>query len=189
MFKPVINFCLATHLLIGCGSVTPAGLIAAARLDPIETPPSDIAIAISVPEILRLNDGDAMLFLGFAPDDADPIGATVPLTISTEPGPQTPDAGEAIYVFAFSVPDAAELSAIQAQIRALKAEDTAGTGTLSVQINGGCLTDDLPERLQVATWIRTSPTQAFVSLTRQTDFLEALPEQERVAFVKNLQAC
>ncbi len=191
MFKPLCLYGLASLILAGCSAISPSGLVAAARLDPLETNPNDISIAVGVPEVLHLANGDAQLFFGFAPDGTNtpsPVGTTVPLTVSTETGPLTPIAGQAIYVFGFATSEAAQLSAVQDRMKALKEQGVMGTGTLSVAITGGCLTgtlDDLP----VATWIQTSPDSGFAQLTRPTDFLDTLPLQERLQLIERLQPC
>ena len=192
MFKPILLSSLISLLLTGCSVVSPSGLIAAAQLDPLETDPRDISIAVGVPEALRLADGDAQLFLGFAPDGTNtppPVGTTVPLMVSTETESLTPIAGQAIYVFGFGASEAAQLSVVQDRIRALKEQDVTGTGTLNVGITGGCLTGTLTDGLPVATWIQTSSDGAFASLTRPTDFLGTLPQQERVHLMERLQPC
>lgn len=192
MFKPIFLSGLISLLLTGCSTVSPSGLIAVARLDPLETDPSDISIAVGVPEVLRLADGDAQLFFGFAPSGANtpsPVSATVPLTVSTEAESLTPIAGQAIYVFGFAVSEASQLSAVQNRIKALKDQGLTGTGTLSVAITGGCLTGTLDNGLPVATWIQTSSDGGFTPLTRPTDFLDTLPKQERLQLIERLQPC
>lgn len=192
MSKSIFLSGLISLLLTGCSAVSPSGLIAAAQLDPLKTDPSDISIAVGVPEVLRLADGDAQLFFGFAPDGANtppPVGTTVPLTVSTEAGSLTPNAGQRIYVFGFGTSEAAHLTAVQDRIRALKDRGLTGTGTLSVGITGGCLTGTLTDNLPVATWIQTSSDGAFVLLTRPTNFLDTLPDQERLQLIERLQPC
>lgn len=192
MLKSVLSVCVTGVVLVGCGVVSPAGLVAAARLDPLGTPPGDISVAISVPDALRLSDGDATLYLAFAPDDPDiaaPIATTVPLSISDETGPRAPAPGEAIYVFGFSASAAAQLSAVQDQITSLKRQDVAGKGTLSIGVGGGCLTRALDARLPVTTWLRTDPAAEFVSLTRSADLLDVLPPDERRQLEAELTPC
>lgn len=60
----LVGVCLAT--LAGCSTLSPAGMIAASRLDPQGTPPDQIALAVGVPETIRLASGDARLRLSFA---------------------------------------------------------------------------------------------------------------------------
>lgn len=55
--------------LIACSSVTPRGLIAASRLDPLNSDAAKLAVAVGVPNTVRLVDGDAEFALSFVPED------------------------------------------------------------------------------------------------------------------------
>lgn len=193
MFRTAISMCLSAAVLAGCGSVSPAGLIAASRLDPLETPPGDIAVAVSVPEALRLRDGDAVLHLGFVPDDpsvADPVVATVPLSVSEDRlGPREAQSGERIYVFGFSPTTAAQLKDVQTRIKALQADDIDGEGTLSIGVEGGCLEGDLGDALPVATWLRTGPEAKFVTLTNATNLFDLTSSEEQAELKAEISRC
>jgi len=193
MSKILISTCLAAVLLVGCGSVTPAGLTAVSRLDPLESPLSDLVVAISIPEALRLRNGDAEFRLGFTPEDqsaTDVIDETVPLThMDGIEGPRPTAVGETIYVLGFSTQDAANLTHIQDQIKTMQAQDIKGTGTLSITIRGGCLTNDLAQGLVVSTWLRIDPAANFVLLTRNVNLLDVLPPARRAQLKGNLIPC
>lgn len=193
MFRTVIPMCLSAAMLAGCSSVSPAGLIAAARLDPLETSPGDIAVAVSVPEALQLRDGDAVLYLGFVPDDpavAAPVAATVPLSVSESMvGPRAALPGERVYVFGFTPATAAQLEDVQARIKTLKAEDVQGEGTLSIGVEGGCVVDDLGDALPVATWLRTGPEAKFVTLTNATNLFDLMSSEEKAELKAEISQC
>ncbi|WP_208353452.1 hypothetical protein [Pseudaestuariivita rosea] len=183
---------IALGILTGCGSLSPAGMIAASRLDPLETPPADISVAVSVPKVVRLRDGDAELTLSFTPASGragDTVLAQVPLTVTaTADGPRAPAADEAIYVFGFNADAANALSVAQDRIKGLRARGVEGKGSLSIGVTGGCLTAPLPGALPVATWLRTGD-DAFVPLTRPTDMLQALQPEDRDLLIQGLQPC
>lgn len=193
MLRTIFGAGLMAVFLAGCGSITPAGLLAANRLNPLETPPGDIMVAVGVPEALRLQDGDATFRLAFSPanpTETPPVDTTVPLTLLTgTPAPQPSTANETIYVLGFSPQDAARVSATQARIRALKEQEIAGEGALGISVIGGCLAGDLDGRLPVSTWLRTDPQGAFVPLTRRSDLLQALPAEERAQLEAALEPC
>jgi hypothetical protein len=178
MLKSAIFTSLTAIVVTGCSGISPAGLIAAYRLDPLETSPSDISVAISVPDALRLHDGDASLYLAFVPDDpstAAPITTTVLLSVSENAtGPRQSAVGETIYVLGFSTQAAAQLSATQDKIKVLKEQKVKGTGTLSVNITGGCLSRALGDSFPISTWLRTDPKASFVPLTHNSDLLDAI---------------
>lgn len=193
MLKPLLSLCLVAAVLAGCGSVTPAGLTAAARLDPVLTPPGDLTVAFGAPDALRLRDGDVMFRLAFTPDDpavAEPVAASVPLSVleGTMP-PRATAAGEVVYVLGFSAQNAARLSAVQQQIIALGDRNVDGKGSISINVQSGCLSRDLGDSLPVSSWLRTDPEARFVRLTRQVDLFDVLPEAERAALEAKLEPC
>lgn len=193
MSKHIVSALLAAVLLTACGTVTPGGLIAASRLDPLEASPSDIVVAISVPEALRLRDGDAVFRLGFMPEDqsvAMPIDAVVPLTIMdgiTSPRPA--QSGEAIFILGFSAQDAAEIAAVQEQIKTIKAQEVDGSGALGITIESGCFTSELGDSLEISTWLRTDPADNFVLLTRSVNLFDVLPPEGRAQLEAKLNRC
>ncbi|MEL7184128.1 MAG: hypothetical protein AAFY65_06215 [Pseudomonadota bacterium] len=193
MFTPIRIALIAASLVTGCGSVTPAGLVAAMRLDPLATPPGDITVAVSVPNTVRLTDGDAQFRLAFTPDDptrAGSVDTTVPLTlIENATDAPTPPDGDAVYVWGFAPRDAARVAKAQAQITAARSNGLAGDGSVGVSIEGGCTTVPLGDTLPVSTWLKTGPDTGFVQLTRRTDLLTALPAAERSALLSKLTRC
>lgn len=193
MLKATISLCLMAAVLAGCSSLTPAGMIAAMRLDPLETPPGNLTVALGVPDALIMQDGDAQFRLAFQPEDptaAVPVDTTVPLTLLDDAnGPRAAAAGEAIYVFGFSPQDAALVSAAQKQILALKEQQIDGDGKMNITIVGGCLTRDLGGSLPVSTWLRSDPQASFAPLIRRVDFFDVLPAEERAQLEAALVPC
>ncbi len=193
MLKFAIFTSLTAIVVTGCSGISPAGLIAASRLDPLETSPSDIAVAISVPDALSLQDGDVSLYLAFVPDDLNTyvaIATTVLLSVSeSATGPRQSAVGETIYVLGFSTQAAAQLSATQDKIKALREQEIKGTGTLSVDVTGGCLSGALGDSLQISTWLRTDPEASFVSLTHNIDLLDAISPENLAQLKSNFVQC
>ncbi|MGJ8624116.1 MAG: hypothetical protein ACSHW1_15260 [Yoonia sp.] len=193
MSKYIFSAFLVAVLLTACGSVTPGGLIAASRLDPLETSPSDIIVAVSVPEALRLRDGDAVFRLGFIPEDqsvAEPIDAVVPLTILDGiTKPRSAQSGEAIFILGFSAQDAAEIAAVQEQIKTIRAQGVDGSGSLGITIESGCYTSELGDSLEVSTWLRTAPADNFVLLNRSVNLFDVLPPEGRAQLEAKLNRC
>jgi len=186
-------FCLLALILAGCAGVSPAGLIAASRLDPLESPPGNISVAVSVPDAVQLKKGDADLSLAFVPDDperAASISKSVPLSISSRvAGPRDPKEGEAIFVLGFSEEDAVGLTAIQDQIKSLRSKGVEGSGSLSVAITGGCVTRELDDGLPVTIWLRTDPGAKFVLLTRSADLFKETSSEDAASFKDEMQRC
>lgn len=183
---------LSALFLVGCSSVNPAGLIALARLDPMTARPGDMTVAVGVPDALNLRDGDAVFAIAYAPQDpnAEPIDASYPLVIiSGGAGPREPLAGETIYLARFAPEDAAELAAVQAQIRRDREMGGEGKGSISVGVEGGCLADRSIEALPVSIWLQTDPGASFAPLVSGADLFGELTEQEEAAFRSEIAAC
>ncbi|WP_298838195.1 hypothetical protein [uncultured Roseobacter sp.] len=171
--------------LAGCSAITPGGLFEAAQLNPLETNPGDVSVAVSAPDAVRLRDGDATLYLGYRPENPDiaPIETTVALSVRDHGQlPRAPERGEQFYVLSIGPDAAAQLSAVQKKIREAKAAGVEGLGTLSIAVNSGCLTRDLEGALIVSTWLRTDPTGDFVQLTRKTDLSDQSDQSLTDAF-------
>ena len=179
--------------LIACSSVTPRGLIAASRLDPLNSDAAKLAVAVGVPNTVRLVDGDAEFALSFVPEDTQyaPVSETVSLQVrpSQDIVVEPNSTSETIYVAQFSPGDADRIAAAQARIKALKNNGIEGEGSLSIGVVGGCFTQETLTSLPVSTWLRTDPTASYVRLTRTQDMLAALPADEAAAIKTNLKAC
>ncbi|MEM6577015.1 MAG: hypothetical protein AAF678_00865 [Pseudomonadota bacterium] len=180
--------------LTACGAVTPAGFMAASRLDPLTTPPGDIAFAVEVPEALRLSDGDAELRLQLIDDQETMevwVDETVPLQIRPALDAAISGASQdgALYLATLSAPDAEIVTAAQKQILDIRAQGRQGRGSLSIQVIGGCIETDRVDNLPVSTWLRTNPDADFVQLTRQRDVFDSLDEAQRRALQDRLIPC
>ncbi|MEM8854766.1 MAG: hypothetical protein AAGD34_13775 [Pseudomonadota bacterium] len=193
LLKALVGLACALTLS-GCLSVNPAGLIAASRLDPLNTAPSDIDVAVGVQDNVRLTDGDAEFRIAFRSDGATSaflVDETVPLQLrpitNGTPEPNADD--EIVYSARFADEDAARIAAAQAQIRALRARGIDGKGTLGVSVVGGCLVGATLNSLRVSTWLQTNPQDGYVSLTRGQDMLRAVGESDAAALRAQLVPC
>jgi hypothetical protein len=177
-----------------CGSVNPAGLIAASRLDPLNTPPSGIALAVGVPDTLRLADGDAEFRIAFQGGTAAStifLEEVAPLAVAApgDRGPRPNAADEIIYVASIAAEDAPRIAAIQQEIRTLRANGVEGEGSLTVSVVGGCFVDAMPSQIEVSTWLQTDPSDGFVPLTRRQDVARAIGAREAEMLRARLARC
>ena len=193
MSKLIFFAITVATFLSGCGSITPGGLIAASRLDPLETSPGDLTFAVSVPETLRLRDGDAELEFAFLPDGNtpdQPVAVNVPLSLRASPdGPRQAEPGETIYVLGLAPNAATQLSAWQDQVKGLRAQGIEGKGSLNISMGGGCLIRPLTDGFPFATWLRTEADAKYIQLTRTADLFELLDASELDLFRKGLAPC
>lgn len=186
----------AVTALSACASVSPAGLIAAARLDPLNTPPNQIAVAVGVPQHFRLRSGDARLRIGFKGGSAAAtvqVQETVPLQFALNGGARSigpvGNAGETVYVAHLAAKDAAAFARAQAEIRALRQKGVSGSGSLNVEIVAGCFAGSPPAQLPVSTWLQTDAGDGFVALTRKVDLFASLDSKTATALRARLHPC
>lgn len=178
----------------GCSSVTPAGLRAASKLDPLNTPAGEISVAIGVPKALRLRDGDATLRMAFT-------GGSAASTVSLEKiarlqirpaghaDPQPGSNEERVFVARISPEDASAIEDIQSEIRDLRAQGFHGEGSLSIEVTGGCLVDTAPDKITVSTWLRTKPSDGYVRLTRNADIARSVGARNAERLREHLRPC
>jgi len=189
-----LTLILALFTVAACASITPAGLIAASRLDPLGANPQNIEIAVGVPETIKLESGDAIMRITFrAKVDVSRalVEEEVPLQLSKADteivSANAPD--EIVYVANLEPDDAARFATAQANIRAAREIGIEGTGSLAILIVGGCHTGEAINTLLVSTWLRTSPSDDFVPLTRRTDALSILDRASIARLRENLKPC
>ncbi len=171
-----IRTALSLGALALAAACSPLGLVDMARLDPLNTPPAALGLALGVPNAVALRDGDAVLRLAFARDGEMLVDTRVPLSVRRGlPDAQVPSLpGEVLYAVTLAPAEAATVAAAQAEIRALRAAGTEGEGTLSITVVGGCRTGAALDALPVTTWLRTDPSVPYAPLTRRADALDAM---------------
>ncbi|GGK22967.1 hypothetical protein [Salinarimonas ramus] len=181
-------------LLAACAGISPSGLVAAARLDPLNSDPGAITVGVGLPETIRLRDGDAILRIAFTREGADEavVDEAVPLAVAE--GASRADApraepGERIFLAGVAADDAARFRAAQARIRALRAQGVRGSGSLTVTVRAGCRTGEVPDTLPTRTFLRTSPDAGFATLTRSPDLFALLGEEAARGLRERLVPC
>lgn len=194
--KRILRATAAVYCLTlgACSGLTPGGLIAVSRLDPLTTPPSEMGVAVGVPATLRLADGDARLRIAFFAEGASAtplVDATAPLLFApnTAIAPQPNAANETVYVGMFSKSGAGRIAAAQQEIRDLRAAGSKGKGSLSVSVEGGCFEGTRPDSLYVSTWIKTAEQREFLALTRRADAADAIGRPAAALLLAELKPC
>jgi hypothetical protein len=189
--------CLLVSLFVvlsGCMSVTPRGLIAMARFDPLQMNPSDLGAGLGVPEAIRLADGDAMIVMTYQVrgEPSPRVNERFLLEISDSAGVDgapLPARGERIYIGRLSRLDSMRMKDVQQRILRYQSEGLRGQGSFSISLRGGCTTVQPLTELPFHTFVKTSPNQTYVETTRRTDFIASLQGQEREVFLRGFRAC
>jgi hypothetical protein len=184
----------ATLVASACNTLNPAGLIAASRLDPLNTSPSEISVAVGVPETLRLTNGDAEFRIAFR---GGPAASTIvleevaPLRVSVAgpDGPRPSALDETVYVARIAPEYIGRITAVQQEIRDLRSKGTDGDGSLTIRVVGGCYVGAPPEAIAVSTWLRTDPSDGFVQLTRRQDVMQVVGAQDAAMLISQLTPC
>ncbi|MGB0497911.1 MAG: hypothetical protein ACPGID_06190 [Rubricella sp.] len=180
--------------LAACGSISPAGMVAAGRLDPLGTPPDRIGVAVGVPETVRLGPGDAVMqiaFRGGTPASTVVIEEEVPLQLARDASRviRPNSAGEIVYLATLLPEDAAAFAEAQAAIREARERGIDGSGTLGLRVIGGCYTGPRPDGLPTSSWLRTDPSGSFVPLTQRVDAFEAMGDASAFGVAGILTPC
>jgi hypothetical protein len=142
-----------------------------------------------VSEALRLGDGDATLRLSFLSGGAaaPAVNALVPLSVSANGA--APEAAPDMRAFTAAIPPEHQpaITTAQAAIWALRDGGTDGTGSLTIELSGGCLTGPPGDALPVSTWLRTVPRDDFIRLTRARDARDLLSPEAYAALPARLR--
>ena len=169
---------LATLLLVAmgigaCSTVVPATLYQMRGLDPLTADPADIALRVDLPEGLGLLPGSGTLELRAMDTDGAVWFGRFPITM----------VGDVLQV----APEVhADLRALQAEIRARKAEDPDSiSGSLGVDFEPCSDTADIPETARVSVDIRLAADAAFLPLLRDAPLADAL----EMAALEELTLC
>ena len=174
--------CLA--VLSGCMSI--ATMVAAAQLDPLETNPSDIRLAIIAPPHLRIADGDIALIMGF--DGGEPdlkfeerYLADIARNRSGASGISTGDLAKgALSLLSLRDEDAASMRSLQARIKAIRATGIRGRGYIGFSAMG-CSTQPVGGRpLPISVYFQPKPEADFTPLTRDADLIAMLRKTDDV---------
>jgi hypothetical protein len=193
MSKLIFSTMAVAVIMSGCSSISPYGLFAASQLDPLETTPGNFNFAVSVPKAFRLHDGDAKLELAFLTDESatdQSVQVKVPLSLwANTDGPQQATPDETIYVLYLAPKAATQVSTWQNQVKALRAQDIKGKGSLGISMGGGCLIQPLSNGFPFATWLRTEPDMEYIQLTRSADLFKLLDTEELDQFRNWLMPC
>ncbi|WP_237155316.1 hypothetical protein [Oryzibacter oryziterrae] len=174
-----------------CTSVPLTSLVSLARIDPRSTDLGQLRVAVRLPDALKPRPGgvklDAVVKRPGAPDQTTSY-ALAPVDDPVERA-AVPDDGESgsVHVFRMMSADVLRLSELRNRLYA--EVDAGGEATLGLGIatKEFCRLGELSDgALPVTTYLATSETQGFVTVTRDID-LRSQPETAE--HVKTLQAC
>ena len=130
-----------------CVAVTDGGRLAA--FDPMAADPAAIAVAVSLPEVLSLEDGDVVMRVRMNASAAGPeMDETFELEVAegdaTQAGLPQPGRGRHVQIVRIAEQDFARLTVLQQAARVRRGSGARGGGSLQVAIHGGCRSGPVP---------------------------------------------
>ena len=174
---------LLTLLLTSCASVPLTSMYKLYRLSPMEADPSQIKIAIRAHENLGIPHGGAQIQLSYKTHDQNTYIDDIYLIDIVKNAMLTPEltedmkVNEAITVLQLTPPDAKRMKQIQNLVKADKANDIEGQGSLGVSLNGICLRDgNIPPDYQtIDIFMQTSNQDGYFVFTEDFDLTQSRP--------------
>ncbi|MBF2055489.1 MAG: hypothetical protein IGS03_18725 [Candidatus Sericytochromatia bacterium] len=176
--------------LWGCNSLPMAPLL---FINPMEVDPGVFRLALAGPQYLRLQKKGAVLQLHYEVETPNTVmqeNVSANLYFEQDPWPQWDgdlqqkmknDQLQRVVVYRLKAEDVAQLRQIQTQVRAYKAADGKGKGSLKFQLDSACLETNVPAGpLYSQVYVRTDPKQGFFSLSERFDLRQIPGVAERI---------
>ncbi len=159
---------IALLFAAGCSNVVPSAVARLYALSPMEADPSDIAVALDLPDGIGVRPQSAKLTLTATRTDTDQTSAGTYI-FSASPGSD----GSTVYAVADS--DFERLRAQQSLIRGWKeVADDATSGSLSVGLEGCAIGAGPTPDAVISINMRTAQDGAFFPLIRNAPITEVL---------------
>jgi len=178
--------------LVGCSGMSLSTLSALSKLDPLETHPSELDLAVAVPDEIILADQGAVMRFAFKEQDKEDfiIDETFELRVLPMVTEQVsmvePD--QQLYHAKIDPDDWQRLTSAQQAVRQKRSDGIKGSGMINIQMTQLCYRQTPPDILPFRTFIRTRETGKFVPLSKQEDLFELLDQETsqdlRLAFQK-----
>ncbi|OCP38003.1 hypothetical protein BC360_20410 [Ensifer sp. LC163] len=193
-FRILMNPCLflSLNVLAACAALNVGSLEKLSSVDPLKSDPSELRVALLVPEALSLRRGDAMLGISWKADGAalDTRRFALQIQSGNTGAPDLTERmrhGQTLYVLTLASADAERLRDMQEKIAATKGAEAKGRGSLSVAFSGGCWTGAYPagQKITVDAWIRIRSDESYFQILSGLDLMDML----RLSGVKALPAC
>lgn len=146
----LICLALVAVLLGACTSMPISSMYSLSKIDPMQTDPEQIRVAIRVNESVNITRGSAQIAMGFTAQDGsidEQHEFDVQLTGKQRLTPKLIkglQAGEVVTVMSLSPQDARAMKELQQRLFQYKSADIEGKGSFTLQVTDLCLDKDLP---------------------------------------------
>ncbi len=179
-------------LLSACGSVPLGSLPQLSRIEPQTTDLSALRVALSVPETIRPRPGGMNMDVTLTATGEPERKTTFRLEEAAAPDdlaglPATDRAGYRTYAFRLTPEDAARFDALRAKALSKRGNGRKGSIGIGIATRQLCRTGAVPEgALLATTYLRTSETGTYVTLTRNLDLTR---EKALAGAIAKLEPC
>ena len=169
---------LCALFLSACGTLVPSTAARLAAFSPLEANPSDIAVALILPQELRVReDGAKLELIAQRSDTGEEFkGAYTLAETPANAADFGADAAANARFYAIRPADADEMRKAQDKVKAWKAAGLSSKGSGSIGIGlDACTTGAAPAPdARVSAYIRTAPGAAFLPLIEKAQLIQLL---------------
>lgn len=182
---------LAAGLAAGCSHVPVSSLPALARIDLKTTRLADLRAGVSLPAEIRPLPGGVTMTVTVKPKEGGRHERSYTLEQVTDPAelvalPTVARPGRRLSIFRLNAADAANFTAFREE-HMLNPDGSGNPGSLALNARKACRTGDLGDRpIPMATYLKTSETRDYVTLTDDLDLREAFRESGGTADLTSL---
>ncbi|MEM7359651.1 MAG: hypothetical protein AAF431_11185 [Pseudomonadota bacterium] len=174
LIKHIILILLAISTLTACAGIPITSIWKLRNLNPLDTDPAEISIAVVTHQGVQLQDGSTSLSLGFSSEVTehnftDEYVASIRRNADPAEVQADVNEDEAVTVF-FLNPKAAEaMRTSQNRIRAIRDQQIEGSGSLSVSVHSGCSIGPKPDQLTADIYVKFNSRDGYILLNQNLD--------------------
>lgn len=165
--------------LTACDIPSPATLMALNRFDPLTTDPSELQVAVRIPDGFQAKGNSVTLLATLEETETDPeVTREFQIAQSTSKAEvlDLEDGDGTLKVFSMRPEDAEALRAFQRQAQRAKEEDRGGSISIDAQV---CrLTETVPSTAILSAYLKSEETKRFVPLIENFDILSEVTEKD-----------
>ena len=186
LIKYLLTFIVFGQLM-ACAGMPFSSMLKMRNLEPLETDPAQISIAIITHKGLAFRDGDTSLAIGFRSDNAEHnFQNTFVASLDHNPNikvlQEERGSDENITLFYLAEEAANEMRETQNKIKAIRNADTEGEGSLSINVNTGCFKEKKPDSLYASIFVKFNNEQGYILMNRGLDLFEVAERSDSGEF-------
>lgn len=175
--KHITLILLVVSLLSACAGTPIVSMWKLRNLNPLETDPAHISIAVVTHKGIQLQDGSTSLKMGFASElpehnFTDEFIASIERNADPAPLQANLKADQAVTLFYLNPAVAAAMRTTQNRIRAIRDSQIEGSGSMSVSIHSGCSIGPKPDHLEADIYVQFNPRDGYILLNQNLDLFK-----------------